>query len=308
LGQPQIARALRQLRKLRKSEDEPDSPAYIHDRTPLKKDEITTLSLREDFRKDPGLPILIGDDIFIRGIRRGDLLFGPGDPAADVKIDEQALVFTMPFAKEKGIWPRKPPSGSKHSLSASSGGDKSGSTEPLPGSGSSAGIPHSLNGGGRPIEPNGTSIFAAEGLLKEALLQLWEQARKANVEAIGLLSIRMFEAGDAFKLLGALGAISGASKTVRLKGGYMTNQGGEMHFEFTGPVTDAQPVREFVDAQMRAAKEKKLDAEFDLTFQDGFSMKGDAAEKLTERLTKFAAESAYVSATAVVHIAATIEV
>ena len=70
-GQRQIVRALRDLNKLRLSEDEPDSPAYVRDRTPLKKGQITTLALRDEFRRDPALPILIGEDIFIRGVRRG---------------------------------------------------------------------------------------------------------------------------------------------------------------------------------------------------------------------------------------------
>ena len=62
--------------------------------------------------------MLSGDDIFIRGVRRGvelgeyvyrrgDLLFGPGDPAADVIIDERALVFTMAHARNAGIGPGK---------------------------------------------------------------------------------------------------------------------------------------------------------------------------------------------------------
>ena len=117
-GQQQIVRNLRDLNKLRLSEDEPDSPAYVRDRTPLKKGQITTLSLRDEFRRDPSLPTLVGDDIFIRGVRRGieqgeyvyqrgDLLFGPGDPLADIKIDEQSLILTMAYARNAGIWPRK---------------------------------------------------------------------------------------------------------------------------------------------------------------------------------------------------------
>ena len=119
-GQRQIVRALRDLNKLRLSEDEPDSPAYVRDRTPLKKGQITTLALRDEFRRDPALPILIGEDIFIRGVRRGieqgeyvyrrgDLLFGPGDPSADIKLDEQSVLFTMAYAKNAGIWPREKP-------------------------------------------------------------------------------------------------------------------------------------------------------------------------------------------------------
>ena len=92
----------------------------MRDRTPLKKGEITTLALRDEFRRDPALPILIGDDIFVRGVRRGieqgeyvyrrgELLFGPGDPSANIVIDEQSVVFTMAFAKNAGIWPRPTP-------------------------------------------------------------------------------------------------------------------------------------------------------------------------------------------------------
>ena len=65
----------------------------------------------------PALPILIGNDIFVRGVRRGidqgeyvyrrgELLFGPGDPSANIVIDEQSVIFTMVFAKNAGIWPR----------------------------------------------------------------------------------------------------------------------------------------------------------------------------------------------------------
>ena len=121
-GQQQVARALRDLKKLRLPEDQPDAPAYVRDRTPLRKGQMTTLALRDEFRRDPSLPMLLGDDIFIRGIRRGieqgdyvyqrgDLLFGPGDPPADIR-DEQAVVMTMAYAKNKGVWPRraaKPP-------------------------------------------------------------------------------------------------------------------------------------------------------------------------------------------------------
>ena len=88
-GQRQIERALRDLNKLAPAERSSDSPSYIRDRTPLKKGYISTLALRDEFRRDPGLPMLIGDDTFISGIRqgvekgeyvyqRGDLLFGPG--------------------------------------------------------------------------------------------------------------------------------------------------------------------------------------------------------------------------------------
>ena len=288
-GQQQVVRALRDLGKLRLPEDAPDSPAYVRDRTPLKKGQITTLSLRDEFRRDPALPILVGDDIFIRGVRlgieqgeyvykRGELLFGPGDPPATILIDEQSVILTMAYARNVGTWPRKPEP----------------PTEP----------PESEPPGPpvRPVTPqppvSETGSFEAEGILKEALIQLWEQARAHDVGKIGVLTIRMFEPGDAFRLLGAVGAVSGADKLVTITGGYETREGGSFELEFQGPVPDAQPVREFLEPQLRDASSKTLNTGFELTFTDGLSMQGDAAEKLTERLSRYASGAAYVSATA----------
>ena len=108
----------------------------------------------------------------------------------------------------------------------------------------------------------------------------------------------MFEAGDAFRLLGAVGAISGAEKRVTITGGYETREGGSFELDFGGPVSDAQPVKEFLEPQLRDASSTNIEAGFQLSFAEGLPMDGDAAEKLTERLAKFASGAAYVSATA----------
>ena len=326
-GQQQVVRALRDLRKLRAAEDEPDSPAYVRDRTPLKKGQITTLALRDEFRRDPALPILIGDDVFVRGVRRGveqgdyvyrrgDLLYGPGDPQASIVIDEQATVFTMAYARNTGLWPRPKPE-----LGPGPGpgpGPEAGGTagwlgvaeDPAPyGTRRQGG---GLGPGTSPApEPEPASAaaaapgsFTAEGVLKEALMRLWEQARSKGVDRIGTLTIRMFESGDAFPLLGAIGAVSGAEKVVTLAGGYETRDGGSFELDFRGPVADAQPVREFLEPQLRAAASRDLQAGFELTFAEGLAMQGDAPEKLGERLARFASGAAYVSATATAAAAA----
>ena len=303
-GQQQIVRALRDLNKLRLSEDEPDSPAYVRDRTPLKKGQISTLALRDEFRRDPALPILIGDDIFIRGLRRGieqgeyvyqrgDLLYGPDDPSASIMLDEQAVVFTMGYARNAGIWPREKPGESEQVESTGEEASQPGK----PPDGESATAPHGEPHGGHP-DGAVSGSFTAEGVLKEALVRLWEQARAKDVKTIGVLSIRMFEAGDAFRLLGAVGAISGAGKRVTITGGYETREGGLFELDFGGPVSDAQPVKEFLEPQLRDASSTNIEAGFQLSFAEGLPMDGDAAEKLTERLAKFASGAAYVSATA----------
>ena len=302
-GQRQIERSLRDLGKLRLPEDEPDSPAYVRDRTPLKKGEITTLALRDEFRRDPALPILVGDDIFIRGVRRGieqgeyvyrrgELLFGPGDPSATIVIDEQSVVFTMAFAKNAGFWPRPKP-------------DEPSSKEPGSGEldkppGTPVGVAADPGAGPVGDRPPGVmpGSFTAEGVLKEALVRLWEQARSNEVKAVGTLTIRLFEAGDAFRLLGAVGAVSGAEKIVTIAGGYETRDGGSFILEFKGPVSDAQPLKEFLEPQLRDAASKNLEAGFELVFAEGLPMQGDAPEKLTERLARFASGAAYVAATA----------
>ena len=122
------------------------------------------------------------------------------------------------------------------------------------------------------------------------------------MDKVDKLIIRMFESGDAFRLLGAVGAVPGADKQVTIEGGYETRDGGSFELEFRGPVPDAQPVKEFLQPQLRDAATANLQAGFELTFPDGLSMRGDAAEKLTERLVRFASGAAYVSATAEVKI------
>ena len=304
-GQRQIMRALRELSKLQSAEDEPHSPSYVRDRTPLRKGQITTRALRDEFRKDPALPILIGDDIFIRCVRRGveqgeyvyqreTLLYGPGDPHAHVVIDEDSFVFTMAYAKNKGVWPRQP--------KGAGAGDTPGTDDTEPSGTMPGAKPEGSKGEIPPVAdlPTGTegTVFKAEGVLKEALIRLWEQARAKKVAQIGTVSIRMFEAGDGFRLLGAIGAVAGAEKKVTMEGGYETGDGGDFTFEFNGPVQDAEPVREFLEPQLRAGKSHDLQVSFVLTFTNGLTMIGDAPEKLAERLTRFASGAAYVSASA----------
>ena len=294
VGQRHIARALRELQQLRLPEDEPDAPVYVRDRTPLRKGQMTTLALRDEFRRDPALPMLIGDDTFIRGIRvgvergdyvyqRGELLFGPGDPPASVQIDEQAVVLTMAYAKNTGVWPRPAVEDEQ---------DKK-EPEPPPGPAVHEGRPEYQ---ARP-EAEAPELNA-EGPLREALVRLWEQARDKDIERIGELTLRLFDAGDAFPLLGVASRIAGADKTAVLRGAYETQDGGSCELEFQGPLPDAQPVREFLEPQLRAARSTHLEASIGLAFHDGLAIRGQAPEQLAEELCRFASGAAFVSATA----------
>jgi hypothetical protein len=144
----------------------------------------------------------------------------------------------------------------------------------------------------------GPGSFTHEGVLREALRILWEKTRSSGVKQIRLLTIRPFEQVDAFKMLALVGGIPGAKVKVEFEGEYGTEAGGEFRFTFQGPVEDALPVKDFLGPQYRAAVDRGLVATFNLSFANGLSLDGDAADKLTERLTQQSMGAAYVTASA----------
>ena len=294
-GQRQVVLVLRDLNKLRTAEDEPDHPTYVRDRTPLRRGQMTTAALRNEFRRDPALPMLVGDDVFLRGVRsgvesgeyvytQGDLVYGPGDPAATIAIDEQSSVLTMAFARNKGVWPRPEEDVSSEEDEPSPEDNNDDKPENRPPDG--------------PDRDAGASTFHAEGLLKEALAVLWERARGAKASVIARMDVRVFDPGDGFRLLRVVGGIPDTAKTVRYEGGYETREGGEFELRFTGSVADADPLREFLEPQLRDSATHTLETHFELVFDGGLALAGDAPEKLADRLSRFATSAAYVEATA----------
>jgi hypothetical protein len=308
-GQQQVVRQLRDARKLRTAEDEPDAPAYMRDRTPLRKGQITTAALREEYRRDPTLPMLVGDEVFVRGIRlgvdrgefvyrKGDLLYGKGDPHTPISVEEDAVVFTMAYAVEHSIWPRaeKP---------AATGGTAGGPayTQPEGKSGGArepAGSAPSPGGGSGPTAPvpPAEAQLRAEGVLKEALNRIFEQAVAQKVTALSRLSIRVFEPADGFRLLGVVGAIRNADVRAGIRGEFETPQGSTVEIGFEGVPHDALPLKDFLDPQLKLAAEKDLTVVFSLSYKEGLPTSGEGPTKLVEQLTRFATGAAYVEATA----------
>ena len=297
-GQRPPTQVLRETNKLRLPEDAPDSPSFVRDRTPLRKGQISTFDLRAEFRRDPALPILVGDMPFTRGIQNGvergeyvyrfrELLFGPGDPFTHITISDDAFVFTMTYAREHGIWPRPKPVAPEPPLLKGPTGPVT--QFPTPGI-----IPPTQTSGATA----GPGSFTHEGVLREALRILWEKTRSSGVKQIRLITIRPFEQVDAFKMLALVGGIAGAKVKVEFEGEYGTEAGGEFRFTFQGPVEDALPVKDFLGPQYRAAVDRGLVATFNLSFANGLSLDGDAADKLTERLTQQSMGAAYVTASA----------
>ena len=290
-GQKQMVTQLQNVNKLRVSSDQPDSPTYVRDRTPLKKGQITTAKLRAEFREDPTLPMLVGDDIFVRGIRvgieqgeyiykSGSLLLGKGDPYADVKIDEQSMVFTAAYAREHKIWPRPAPE-----------------PESRP--------DHKADGSVDPLYPTKQPVdtavhmlttFIADDVLRAALTRVVEDALKAQMKSFSKLLIRPFDSQDALKLLSVVNAVSNAAKSVQLSADFETNDKSVISVNFQGSVNEALPLKDYLDPQLRAAADKNLSCTYELAFDPPFALAGDQPQKLIERLTRIVSTSAEVTA------------
>ena len=298
-GQKQVVRVLRDLGKLRLPDDEPDSPAYVRDRTPLRKGEMTTRALRNEFRRDPSLPILVGDEVFVQGVRTGveqgdyvyrsgELLYGPGDPSAKIRIDEQSIVLTMAYAKNKGVWPRpeEKPEEPEETEGGAGGDQGAPGTDATDQEGASDG----------PGDPS-VGPFEAEAPFREAVVRVWEQARGKGCRRIEKLDIRVFEADEALRVMSVVGSLPGAAKTVVLEGGYETRDGGTLELEFEGSIEDADPVKEFLQSQMRAATSTSLEVRYELAFHPGLTTDEDGPKMVLERLSRFVSGLTVVSAT-----------
>jgi hypothetical protein len=290
-GQQQVERALADNAKLLRDTDHPLAPSYVRDQTPLRKGQISTALLRNEFRKDPRLPILIGDGNFIALVRKGidedayvykagDLLLGKGDPWADIKIDDNAVVYTMAFAKQQGIWPRPTAPVAPAFPPPLPTVDTTGGTQPPPTPGP------------------GVRQFSAEAPLKEALARIWEEARGKKVSKLRALWLRVFDTGDAFKLLSAAKQVANAERRVEVNAEYETKTGSSLAAEFKGSLDDAEPLKEFLQSQFGGAAETELHVRYEFVFNGGLDLASDAPEKLTERLARFASGAAYVAAEA----------
>lgn len=275
-GQKQVERYLHDLKKLFLQGDQPYSPLYIRDRTPLKRGNMTTLALRLEFYRDPALPILVGDgpfnNILRQGIsenyfiyKRGDLVCGPGDPPVSIVLDEESWIYTMGQAEADSIWPRHPAKGGQEEVSP---GVEGGRAEPG----------ETTKKGPEPIIVDGKP-------LKECLVILWEKAESMDVRAFSRLEISAFNA-DAFNLMPQI-AMLGGKKSIRIKTSWKTPSSGTCQIDFNGTLEEAAPFKDFLISLLRTAKENKVQLDYRLEYEgDGFFTTGEGPVRMKEALTR----------------------
>jgi len=285
-GEGAIRRALLESEKIRSDEKTPPvQPAYLRDNTPLKTSgEMTTTDLRNEFRREPRFPMLMGDEGFRamivdavnRGVfvyQNGDLIFGQGDPVAEIKVDQDSKVYTIERAKELKLWPRILEDEPEADDPSGEGGNDTDENPVGVGAGS----------------PQQTESINQRGPLREALNRVWQDAKSKDWATISGVEIRIFDPIDAFRLVVAINQIPGPRKSISLDASYETSEGDELHLEFKGSPEQCLPVKDFLDPAFRDATEKDLKATFTLEFPEGLSLSGDAPNQITERLARFAA-------------------
>jgi hypothetical protein len=314
-GQQQVLRTLQELNKVRDSGDQPENPSMVRDRTPLRKGQMTLAALREEFRRDPSLPMLLSDEAFrkliLRGIadstwiyQRGDLLAGPGDPVVSVQIDESSILTTMAYATDHGIWPRQAPKPATTETSGGpgAGGGGSGAPAGTPGGGNFGEATATFGGETGEVTAGGTASapgerrFSHEGTLKEALGRVFSQARAAGAERLATLTLRLFQPGDLFVLIPLADAIPNATKAMSFAGEVAVGEG-TMAVEYGGDGTGARSAREHLKPLFDAATDRDLSGSITFSFESGLALEG-AEAAFADKLTKHSAAAAYVEAVA----------
>ena len=117
VGQKQVERVLRDAGELMLADDAPPAPNYMADKTPLRRlGVMSSRDLRNEYYRDPALPILIGDEVLKKCLRmglddgvfvyrEGERLEGKNLPPGTLSLSEDAKIYMLEKAEALGIWP-----------------------------------------------------------------------------------------------------------------------------------------------------------------------------------------------------------
>ncbi len=134
--------------------------------------------------------------------------------------------------------------------------------------------------------------------MAQALADLWEKARKANIASIASLRVRLFEAGATWKVHQAMATLQEADVTCHFEAGIEADGVEQFEVTFTGRVDKANAVKSFLDPQIRAATETQFAATYSLALKQPLSLKDGAADAFAKKLTQYGGGNAFVEAVA----------
>jgi hypothetical protein len=302
VGQKQVERVLREAGELVLAEDQPPAPNFMAVRTPLKRlGVMSTQLLRNEYYRDPALPILLGDDVLKACLRKGlneglfvykegDRLEGEGSPPGTLHISEDAQIFMIEKALEMGVWPPKSREDDQpHDQGPHHGPDQQ---SPLNPQRNTSDIntqryeDERRKGEDRIAQtPSPNGVIERTDNVKTALTQLAQQVSSSG-QAIKCLNWRM-NSGDGFLPMALLKAEPGATVRVEMmEGGWSSGDGNaDWNFEFNGTPEEATYLRSFIEGQWRRGGQKTLDIAYQLQYEPPLSW-DDGGEGWIGRLTR----------------------
>ncbi len=284
IGQKQVERVLRDANELVLPEDNPPAPNYMADKTPLKRrGEMSMRDLRNEYFRDPCLPILIGDEVLKKCLRmgleqgffvykEGDRLEGKDLPAGILSINEDARVYMRERAEEISLWPPKINLNTKDVVNNGNG---------LSTNNNSLGAGHSVLQTGE--SSNGVSIPSSidqqsqntvgplTDNIKTILTRFADQITSSRKRVVSLTWQMEGEGG--FLPLSLLKAEPGGTVKVHMmEGGWSSNDDrAEWSFQFAGIPEEAEILKAFITSQWRRGGEKDLNICYELQYEPPLS-------------------------------------
>jgi hypothetical protein len=369
-GQDVLKEYLEREGKLLESGDEPDDPRFLRDQTPLRqRGFISTLELRNEYRKSPKLAIVLDENPVIVAIRKGiqdgvfilkqgTQVWGKGDGLGQLPIDSETLIYTIEQAIKDNLWPRAEPlvvtlsigpdeisqgqsaqirlkiaggigpykiECSEPTLSADTTKETDATARIFPAAsavykatvtdargnsqvGSAQVYVKDQSGTVKPptlIVPQPTpqppppADLRENGPLSTALKDLFERARSLKYSGITSLTVTLNEIGVAGKLHSSAATFKGAAVRCEFSASVTAEGMESLEVNFVGTPEKANPVKNFLDPQIRASSEADFSAIYTFTFEPVLSLEVSATDSLTRDLTRFGAGDAYVEARAI---------
>jgi len=137
-----------------------------------------------------------------------------------------------------------------------------------------------------------------EGPLKQALILLFERARKKKKSALANMRIQFFDRSGFTALHQALAGYRNADVKLNLDAGIVADGIENFHVKFEGSHDKANPVRSFLDPFYRTARDSQCEGTYALAFEKPLSTAAADADSFTDALTKYGGAEAYVEAEA----------
>ena len=138
----------------------------------------------------------------------------------------------------------------------------------------------------------------AEGPLNQALIVLFEKARRSKIKAFSELRIKLFEAKATWSVHQAVATYRGADINCSFSSSLTGDGIDSFDVEFSGSMAKANAVKSFLEAQLQMADDHSFEGLYSLRFGSPLATVQEKAETFIKAMTKYGGGEAYVEANA----------